>query len=88
MQPDIYTKHKTYRIIRLSSLAQARRSCVDFLDHAREILAHIIQTSRQLLSQLVHALTLLIRTLQIVARSQIPVEELINVLLIAIQPPL
>lgn len=88
MQRDINTKHKTYRVIRLSSLAQARRSCVDFLDHAREILAHIIQTPRQLLSQLVHALTLLIRTLQIVARSQIPVEELINVLLVAIQPAL
>lgn len=43
----------TYRLVGLAGLAQSCRSTVDFFNHACQILAHFIQTLRQLLGQFV-----------------------------------
>lgn len=46
---------KTYRIIRLASLAEGLRCGVDFLDHLSEVLVQLVEPVLQLLGKLVSA---------------------------------
>lgn len=42
-----------YRLVRLACLAQSCRCAINLFDHARQILAHVIQALRQLLGKFV-----------------------------------
>lgn len=76
----------SYRIIRFTALSQVRRRIIDSLDHARDVLAHLIQSVCQLLGKLVRSFSLLIGALQALALPYLPCEDLVHICLVPIKP--